>query len=188
MLGFTGSWCGQKVSVMGTGMGMPSMGLYSYELIHFYGVKNLIRIGSCGAIQPSVNIHDIIVAMSASHDSGYGAQYRLPGTFAPTASFNLLRRAVEAAETMGIPHAVGPIISSDVFYSDDATSWQTWAKMGILAVEMEAAALYMNAAHAGVNALCLLTVSDSLLTGAKLDAAERETSFEQMVRMALALV
>ncbi len=187
MLGFTGLWEGKRVSVMGAGMGMPSMGIYAYELINFYGVKNLIRIGSCGTLQPTVRMLDVIIAMSASHDSGYAAQYRLPGTYAPTASFALLRRAVAAAESLGISHVVGPILSSDVFYNDDVECWQKWAKMGILAVEMEAAALYMNAARAGVQALCLLTVSDSLLTGERLDAKDRETSFRDMIRLALSI-
>lgn len=188
MLGYTGTWNGQRVSVMGTGMGMPSMGIYSYELIHFCGVKRLIRIGSCGSLQQELKIRDIVVAMSASHDSGYAAQYHLPGTYAPTASFSLLRRAAEKAEKMKLSHVVGNIISSDLFYSENHTTWRQWAKMGILAIEMEAAALYMNAARAGVDAICLLTVSDSLVSGERLLAEERETSFNDMVQLALNLL
>ncbi|MCX7842083.1 MAG: purine-nucleoside phosphorylase [Clostridia bacterium] len=185
MLGYTGTYKGKKVSVMGTGMGMPSMGIYSYELIHFYGVKNLIRVGSCGSLQESVNVRDIVVGMSASTNSNYANQYNLPGTYAPSASWELLKRAVDAAEKKGIELKVGNILSSDVFYDDDHEAWKRWAKMGVLAVEMEAAALYMNAARAGANALCILTVSDSLVTQEATTAQERQNTFTQMMEIAL---
>ena len=188
MLGYTGTYQGKPVSVMGSGMGMPSIGIYSYELIHYYGVKNLIRVGSCGAYQPDINVRDIIIGMSASTDSNYASQFGLPGTYAPTASWRLLQQAVAAAEGKGYPVKVGNILSSDIFYGAEPDVWKQWAKMGVLAVEMEAAALYMNAAYAGVNALCILTVSDSLVSKAALSAAEREQSFTQMMEIALSLV
>lgn len=187
MLGYTGTYNGKKVSVMGTGMGIPSIGIYSYELIHFYGVKNLIRIGSCGAIQEGIKIRDIIIGMSASTNSNYADQYNLPGTYAPTASYDLLKKAVDVASQKGIHVWVGNILSSDTFYDDDQDSWKKWAKMGVLAIEMEAAALYMNAARAGVNALCILTVSDSLVSHQLTTSEERQNSFTQMMEIALSL-
>lgn len=187
MFGYTGTYKGKKVSVMGTGMGIPSIGIYSYELIHFYGVKNLIRIGSCGAMQENIKIRDIIIGMSASTNSNYAIQYNLPGTYAPTASYELLRKAADTAEKMGVRYHVGNVYSSDIFYDDEADSWKKWAGMGVLAVEMEAAALYMNAARAGVNALCILTVSDSMITHQETTSEERETSFTQMMKIALEL-
>ncbi|TDT61301.1 purine-nucleoside phosphorylase [Fonticella tunisiensis] len=187
MLGFTGIYKGKRISVMGTGMGMPSIGIYSYELIHFYGVKNLIRIGSCGSLQENVKIRDIVIGMSSSTDSNFAQQYNLPGTYAPTASWELLKKAVDVAERKGIEVKVGNILSSDVFYGDDPESWKKWAKMGVLAVEMEAAALYMNAARAGANALCILTVSDSLVTHEATSSEERQKSFTQMMEIALEL-
>jgi purine-nucleoside phosphorylase len=188
MFGYTGDYKGKKVSVMGTGMGIPSIGIYSYELIHFYNVKNLIRIGSCGAFQDSAKVRDIVIGMSASTNSNYASQYGLPGTFAPTASWKLLKRAVEVAQEKGIEPKVGNILSSDIFYDEDPESWKRWANMGVLAVEMEAAALYMNAARAGVNALCILTVSDSLVTHEATTSEERQNSFTQMMEVALELV
>jgi purine-nucleoside phosphorylase len=187
MFGYTGTYQGKKISVMGSGMGMPSIGIYSYELIHFYGVKNLIRIGSCGALRPEVKVRDIVVAMSASTNSNYASQYQLPGTYAPTASWQLLKKAVDIAKQKSIAIQVGNILSSDTFYGADPDSWKKWATMGVLAIEMEAAALYMNAACAGVNALCILTVSDSLVTHAETTAEERQTSFTQMMELALEL-
>jgi purine-nucleoside phosphorylase len=188
MFGYTGTYKGKKVSVMGTGMGIPSIGIYSYELINFYGVKNVIRIGSCGSLQENVRVRDIVIGMSASTNSNYGSQYNLPGTFAPTASWELLQKAVNVASEKGIKPKVGNIYSSDTFYDDDSNSWKKWAKMGVMAVEMEAAALYMNAARAGANALCILTVSDSLVTHEATTAEERQTSFTQMMEIALELV
>lgn len=187
MFGFTGTYKGRKVSVMGTGMGMPSIGIYSYELIHNYGVKNLIRVGSCGSFQEHVRVRDVVIGMSASTNSNYASQYDLPGTFAPTASWDLLKKAVTVAEEKGIPVKVGNILSSDIFYNADADAWKRWAAMGILAVEMEAAALYMNAARAGVNALCILTVSDSLVNHEETTSAEREKTFTSMMEIALEL-
>jgi purine-nucleoside phosphorylase len=187
MLGYTGLYRGKPVSVMGSGMGMPSIGIYSYELIHFYGVKNLIRVGSCGAYQPDIKVLDIIIGMSASTDSNYASQFNLPGTIAPTASWELLQKAVRVAEEKGYPVRVGNILSSDIFYDDDPDAWKQWARMGVLAVEMEAAALYLNAARAGVNALCILTVSDSLVTHEQVTAEERQKTFTQMMEIALEL-
>lgn len=185
MFGYTGAYKGKKVSVMGTGMGMPSIGIYSFELINFYGVKNLIRIGSCGALQEDIKIRDIVIGMSASTNSNYASQYGLPGSFAPTASWELLKKAVDAAQKSDISIKVGNILSSDIFYDDDREAWKKWARMGVLAVEMEAAALYMNAARAGVNALCVLTVSDSLVTHEDTTPEERQNSFTQMMEIAL---
>ncbi|ERI94768.1 purine nucleoside phosphorylase [Clostridiales bacterium oral taxon 876 str. F0540] len=187
MFGYTGTYKGKKISVMGTGMGMPSIGIYSYELIHFYGVKNLIRIGSAGSLQENIKVRDIVIGMAASTNSNFAAQYNLPGTLAPTASFELLKKAVDAAHSKGIEPKVGNILSSDTFYDDDTESWKKWAKMGVLAVEMEAAALYMNAARAGVNALCILTISDSLVTHEATTAEERQHTFTQMMEIALEL-
>ena len=168
-------------------MGMPSIGIYSYELIHFYGVKNIIRIGSCGAIQEDIRIRDIVIGISASTNSNYASQYDLPGTYAPTASWSLVKKAIDIAESKGIPTRVGNVLSSDIFYDDDPDTWRKWAKMGVLAIEMEAAALYMNAARAGVNALCVLTVSDSLVSHEVTTAEERQTSFTNMMEIALEL-
>ncbi len=187
MFGYTGTYKGKKISIMGSGMGMPSIGIYSYELIHFYGVKNIIRIGSCGAIQEDLKIRDIVIGISASTNSNYATQYDLPGTFAPTASWSLVKKAVDIADQKGIPTRVGNILSSDIFYDDDPDTWRKWAKMGVLAIEMEAAALYMNAARAGVNALCVLTVSDSLVSHEVTTAEERQTSFTNMMEIALEL-
>lgn len=185
--GYTGTYKGKKVSVMGTGMGMPSIGIYSFELIHTYGVKNLIRVGSCGAFQEHLNLYDIIIGMGASTNSNFASQYGLPGTYAPTASWKLLKKAVDLADEKGYPVNVGNILSSDIFYDDNPDAWKKWAKMGVLAVEMEAAALYMNAARAGVNALCILTVSDSLVTHEATTSEERQTAFTKMMEIALEL-
>ena len=187
MFGYIGTYKGKKISIMGSGMGMPSIGIYSYELFNFYGVKNIIRIGSCGAIQEDVKIRDIILGISASTNSNYASQYGLPGTYAPTASWELVRKAVKVAEDKGIDIKVGNILSSDIFYDDDKDVWKKWARMGVLAIEMEAAALYMNAARAGANALCVLTVSDSLVTHELTTAEERQTSFTSMMEIALEL-
>jgi purine-nucleoside phosphorylase len=188
MFGYTGTYKGKKISVMGSGMGMPSIGIYSYELINFYGVKNLIRIGSCGAMQENIKVRDIVIGMSASTNSNYASQYGLPGTYAPTASWELLKKAVDIAAEKNIKVNVGNILSSDIFYDDDQESWKKWARMGVMAVEMEAAALYMNATRAGANALCILTVSDSLVSHELTTAEERQNSFTQMMEIALELV
>ena len=187
MFGYTGTYKGQPVSVMGSGMGMPSIGIYSYELFNFYGVENILRIGSAGGLAPEVKLRDIVIGMSSSTDSNYPSQYGMPGTIAPTADFGLLSKAVAGAEKLGYPVRVGNILASDVFYTVD-NSHSKWASMGGLAVEMEAAALYLNAMYAHKHALTLLTVSDLPLTGEALTAEERQTSFTQMMEVALSVV
>ena len=187
MLGYTGIYHGKEVSVMGGGMGMPSVGIYSYELYHFYDVESIIRIGSAGALQDELNARDIVIGMGACTNSDYASQYRLPGTYAPIADYGLLKKAVDVAEEKGIQVKVGNILSSDIFYNDDDSVNEKWRRMGVLAVEMEAAALYMNAARAGKKALCILTISDHLFKEQALDARERETSFTQMMEIALEL-
>lgn len=184
MLGFTGTYKGVRVSVQGSGMGIPSIGIYSWELFHEYDVENIIRVGTAGAIADNVNLREVLIAQSASTNSNYGAQFRLPGTYAPTASWNLISAAVKAAEERDSAFHVGNIFSSDTFY-DDSSSLSEWAKMGVLGVEMESAALYMNAARAGKNALCILTVSDCPLKGLATSAEERQTSFREMMEIAL---
>ena len=183
--GYTGYYNGKRVSVMASGMGIPSMGIYSYELFNFSDIDNIIRIGTAGSIHPDLKIRNVVLAMGACTDSNYGAQYELPGTFAPIASFELLRKAVKVIEEMGnIGYKVGNVVSSDVFYSDRQTT-AAWQKMGALAIEMESAALYMNAARAGKNALTICTISDSLVTGEVTTAEERQTSFDDMMKIAL---
>jgi purine-nucleoside phosphorylase len=168
-------------------MGIPSVGLYTYELFNFYDVENIIRIGSAGGIGDQVHVRDIVIGMGACTDSNYASQYNLPGTFAPIASYGLLSRAMKTAEDLKIKTIVGNILSSDVFYDDNQDALVSWKKMGVCAVEMEAAALYMNAARAGKNALCLLTISDCPFTGESLSAQERQTGFTQMMEIALSL-
>ncbi|MCD8337074.1 MAG: purine-nucleoside phosphorylase [Lachnospiraceae bacterium] len=182
--GYTGIYHGKKVSVMASGMGMPSIGIYSYELFHFYDVENIIRIGTAGALTKELQLRDLVFGMGACTDSNYAAQFELPGTFAPIASYELLRNAAAAAETMGLNYKVGNLVSADVFYSDRPTA-EKWQKMGALAVEMEAAALYMNAARAGKNALAICTISDSMVTGEVTTSEERQNSFDDMVKVAL---
>lgn len=184
MFGFTGTYKGTRISVQGSGMGMPSMAIYSHELYNIYGVENIIRIGTAGAIAESVNLRDIVIAMSASTNSNYASQYNLPGTYAPTASWKLLSSAVDVAEKNGCSYRVGNIFSSDTFY-DDADSLIQWQKMGVLAIEMETAALYMTSARAGKNALCILTVSDCPLHNLSTTPEERQTSFRTMMEIAL---
>lgn len=187
MNGFTGMYNGKRVSVQGSGMGMPSIGIYSYELYNFYGVENIIRIGSAGAIVDDLDLGDLIIGMSASTNSSYAKMFELPGTFAPTASWELLEKAVAAAKEQGVRYKVGNVLSSDVFYGEPADFMQKWRKMGVLAVEMESAALYMNAAAAGKNALCLLTVSDCIFKGGAMSTDDRQNSFTQMMKVALSL-
>lgn len=187
MLGFTGTYQGQPVSVMGGGMGMPSVGIYTYELFNFYEVDQIIRIGSAGGLAEGVQLRDLVIGMGACTDSNYAAQFNMPGAYAPLADYDLLRRAVNKAEELGVPTRVGNILSTDAFYNADPTVNERWASMGVLAVEMEAAALYLNAAYAKKHALCLLTVSDLPLSGEALSAKERQTSFTQMMEVALAL-
>ncbi len=187
MLGYTGYYNGKRVSVQGSGMGMPSIGIYSYELISEFGVKQLIRVGSCGSYQEHVKVRDIILGSSASTDSNFASQYNLPGTYAPTADFDLLFRAKNNADKLGFPVHVGNILSSDIFYDADPDTWKKWARMGVLAVEMEAAALYLNAAWLGAKALCILTVSDSFTSKVATTAEEREKTFTDMMTLALSL-
>ena len=187
MLGYTGNYNGKRVSVMGGGMGIPSVGIYTYELFNFYGVENIIRIGSAGGIGDNVHVRDIVIGMGACTNSNYASQYNLPGTFAPIASYDLLRRAVKISEELKINTIVGNILSSDTFYDDNENSLISWKKMGVCAVEMEAAALYMNAARAGKKALCILTISDCPFTGESLSAHERQIGFTQMMEIALSL-
>ncbi|MBP3480845.1 MAG: purine-nucleoside phosphorylase [Clostridia bacterium] len=183
--GYTGSYDGKKVSVMASGMGMPSMGIYSYELFNVFGVENIIRIGSCGALSERVRIRDIIIGMGACTNSNFASQYRLNGTFAPICDFELMSRAVSECERLGARFHVGNIVSTDTFYSADQTLNAQFAGMGVLGAEMEAAALYMTAAYSKKRALAICTVSDHILTGEATTAAERETSFTQMMEVAL---
>ena len=185
--GYTGTWRGVPVSVMASGMGMPSIGIYSYELFRFFEVETILRIGSAGALTPTVKLRDIILGMGACTNSQYGSQFGLRGAYAPIASYPLLERAVVLAREKGLSYHVGNLLSSDTFYDDDAEATLAWAKMGVLAVEMEAAALYMNAARAGKNALAICTVSDSLVTGEATSARERQESFTHMMELALDL-
>lgn len=187
MFGYTGTYKGKKISVMGTGMGMPSMGIYSYELIHFYGVKNLIRVGSCGSYQENVKIHDIILAQGACTNSNFASQYNLPGVYSAISSFDLLEKAKKIADEKGHKVKVGNILSSDIFYNDQPEVWKKWADIGVLGVEMEAYALYANAAKAGVNALTILTVSDSLVSQEEISAEDRQNTFTKMMEIALEL-
>jgi purine-nucleoside phosphorylase, family 1 (deoD) len=181
---YTGLYNQKPVSVAASGMGMPSMGIYSYELFNFYGVKSIIRVGTCGALIKDVGVRELVVALSASTNSNYAAQYNLPGTYAPTASYCLLKCAETALEKLGLKAKFGVVLSSDTFY-DDSDSLLKWGKMGVLAVEMETAALYMNAARAGKNALSILTVSDSPFTGEITSSEEREKTFKDMILVAL---
>lgn len=187
MLGYTGTYQGKRISVMGTGMGTPSMSIYSWELINVFGVKNLIRIGSAGAIQDHLNLYDIVFAMGASTDSNYGHQYHIPGHYSITASFELLEKAKKIADEKGQPVHVGNVLSSDIFYNADPEALKKWSEMGVLCAEMEAAGLYMNAAHAGVNAMCILTVSDHIFRQEQTTQEERQTSFTKMMEIALEL-
>ena len=185
--GYTGYYKGKRVSVMASGMGQPSIGIYSYELYHHFGVENIIRVGSCGSFSKYLHIKDIIVAMGACTNGNYAAQYNLPGTFCPIADFDLVRRTAEECEKAGVNYRVGNILSSDMFYNDAGTDME-WAKMGVLGVEMESAALYCNAARAGKKALCICTVSDSFVYAGEVSTPEeRQTSFTKMIEIALAL-
>lgn len=183
--GYTGTYKGVPVSVMASGMGMPSIGIYSYELYNFFGVENIIRIGSAGGLADDVQLRDIIIGMGACTNSTYQEQYNLGGNFAPIASYKLLESAVEEAKALGVRYRVGNLLSSDVFYNDNPKFNDGWYKMGVLGVEMEAAALYMNAARAGKNALAICTVSDHIMRGEALDADARQNTFTDMMKIAL---
>ncbi|MBQ2305467.1 MAG: purine-nucleoside phosphorylase, partial [Firmicutes bacterium] len=182
--GYTGTYKGKPVSVMASGMGMPSMAIYSYELFNFYDVDNIIRVGTAGVINPSLKVRDVVFGQGACTNSNFEKQFNLPGTYAPICSFELLEKAVNAAKDMGIDPIVGNLYSSDIFY-DDAQSLKDWQKMGVLATEMEAAALYMNAARAGKNALAICTISDNPFTGEVTTPEERQNTFTTMMKIAL---
>ena len=189
--GYTGYYKGVRVSVMASGMGMPAIGIYSHELFNGYGVENIIRVGSAGSIQEHINLYDIVIAQGACTDSNFAHQFHLPGTFAPIASYQLLQEAVKAAEAHNATYHVGNVNSSDVFYGDHIgvpeglDSIYGLKKMGVMALEMEAAALYMNAARYGKNALCICTISDHVLKGTETTSEERQTAFTQMMEIAL---
>ena len=184
--GYTGTYKGVKVSVMASGMGMPAIGIYSHELFNGYGVENIIRVGSAGAIQENIHLYDLVIAQGACTDSNFAAQFHLPGTFAPIADYTLLSTAVEAARDHGVDMKVGNLLSSDNFYSADGWNRNdAWKRMGVLGVEMEAAGLYMNAAYAGKRALCICTVSDHVITGEETTAEERQNGFTNMMKLAL---
>ena len=185
MYGFTGLYKGKPVSVQGHGMGMPSIGIYTYELYNMYDVDNIIRIGSAGAIREDVKIMDVVFAMGACTDSNYAYQYGLPGTYAPIATYELLEKAVSIARAREQKYFVGNVLSADIFYNP--VSNKPWNEMGVLAVEMEAAALYMNAAHAKKNALCILTISDEIHSGKELPTHDRQVGFTNMMEIALEL-
>ncbi len=187
MLGFTGKYNGKRVSVMGTGMGVPSISIYAHELINAYGVKNLIRVGSAGSYQNDIKIRDVVLAMAASSNSGVN-ELRFGGAdYAPTANFGLFTKAVEIAKKKKIEVKAGNVFTSDEFYADDFESYKKWSKFGVLCVEMETAGLYTVAAKHNVNALSILTISDSLVTGERTTTKERETTFKSMVEIALEL-
>ncbi len=188
MYGYTGTYKGKPVSVQGSGMGCPSIGIYSYELFNFYDVDRIIRIGSAGAIDPDLHIGDIVIGMGSCTNSNYASQYALPGNFAPIASYHLVKGAQETATALGLPYKVGNLFCSDTFYDDREGSLLPWQKMGVLAVEMESAALYLNAARAGKEALCICTISDCPFTGEATTAEERQNKFTQMMEVALQLI
>lgn len=183
--GYTGFYKDTKVSVMASGMGMPSMGIYSYELFNFFEVDNIIRIGSAGALSESIKLRDIVIGMGSSTNSNYAFNFGLPGTFAPICSYELMEKCISSAKELDLKYRVGNLLSTDVFYGDDPESTKKWCKMGVIAVEMESAALYMNAARSGKNALAICTISDNIITGEELSAEERQTSFKEMMSLAL---
>jgi len=187
VLGYTGTYNGKKISVMASGMGMPSIGIYSYELYQFYGVENIVRIGSAGSIRKDVQLKDIVLAQGASTTSSWQDQFHLYGTFAPIASWDLLYRAVKASEKLKTKVVVGNVLSEDVFYSEDPENVRKWQNLGIICLEMESAALYMNAAKLGKNALAMFSISDEILTGKCLTSKDREVGFGKMMELALEL-
>lgn len=187
MLGYTGTYMGKRVSVMGHGMGMPSIGIYTYELYNFYGVKTIIRVGSAGCIHKDLQVGSLVIALGACTNSNYAATYELPGTFAPIADFDLARRAADTCDRLGFAYKVGNVLSSDVFYGENPHT-DKWINMGVLAVEMEIAALYMNAARSGNRALGICTISDNILTGEATTAEERQNTFTHMMEVAFSLI
>jgi purine-nucleoside phosphorylase len=188
MLGFTGFYNGKRVSVMGTGMGMPSIGIYSYELMKFYGVKKLIRVGSAGSIQPDVKINDIVIAQAASTNSNFSKQFRVRGEISAISDFNLLSKAVARAQELNLSYHVGNIMSSDTFYDFEKGSWKKWAKMGVTCLEMEAYALFLTAMSLKASALTICTISDSLVTGESMDHKDRETALGEMISLTLDII
>ena len=188
MLGYTGTYKGKKVSIQGHGMGIPSIGIYTYELFNFYDVDTIIRVGSAGAIDNDLHIGDIVIGLGACTNSNYAAQYQLPGIFAPIADFELAQRAVNEAQKLGLSYKIGNIYSSDTFYDDNKDALISWQKMGVLAVEMEAPALYMNAARAGKKAICICTISDCPFTHEATTAEQRQTGFTNMMDLALGII
>lgn len=187
MLGYTGTYQGKRVSVMGHGMGIPSIGIYTYELYNFYDVKTIIRVGSTGSIQENLHVGDLVIAQGACTNSNYASQFELPGTFAPIADFDLMRQAADACDRLGYRYRVGNVLTSDTFYSENAHN-DKWINMGVLAVEMEIAGLYMNAARAGKRALAICTVSDHIITGEVTTAEERQNNFTHMMDVAFSLI
>lgn len=183
--GYTGKYKGESVSVMASGMGMPSIGIYSYELYNFFGVENIMRIGSAGALSEKIKVRDIIFGMGACTNSNYASQFLLDGSFAPIADYGMMKIAIEEAEKLGARYFVGNLLSSDTFYNANPDSQSRWLELGVLGVEMEAAALYMNAAKAKKKALAICTVSDHIITGDSLDSKERQSSFTEMMEIAL---
>ena len=183
--GYTGTYKDVPVSVMASGMGMPSIGIYSYELYNFFGVENIMRIGSTGSLNENVHVRDIVIGMGACYNSNYARQYNLPGTYSAIADYTMMKTAIDMCEKKGATYHVGNILSSDTFYDADATCNDRWREMGVLCVEMEAAALYMNAAKAKKRALAIMTVSDHILTGEATTAEERQNSFTEMMEVAL---
>lgn len=182
--GYTGTYAGKPVSVMATGMGMPSLSIYVYELFRFYDVQSIIRVGSAGGVHPDLKLFDIVLAAGACHDANLDRQYGTPGTFAPIADFGLLKRGAEALESVGANYRVGNVVSSDVFY-EPSESWKRWRDFGALCVEMESAALYLLAAREGKKALSFLTISDIMETGEELTSEQRQVAFDRMIRAAL---
>ena len=187
MLAFTGEYKGKKVTVMGHGMGIPSIGIYTYELYNFYDVDTIIRVGSAGSLHKDLHLGDIVVAQGSCHNSNYGIQFELPGVYAPIADFDLCRKAAESAEKFGYRYRVGNVFSSDSFYTENAHN-DKWINMGVLADEMEAPALYMNAARAGKKALVMITMSDNIVTGEAMSAEQRQTSFTNMMDVAFDII
>ncbi|MBR4157514.1 MAG: purine-nucleoside phosphorylase [Oscillospiraceae bacterium] len=183
--GYTGTWKGAPVTVMASGMGIPSIGIYSWELYTEYGVENILRVGSAGSLQDDLHVMDIVIAQGACTDSDFAHQFGLPGTFAPLADYTLMRTAIECAGKLGVTPRIGNVLSSDNFYSDGTDSSDPWRKMGVLAVEMECAGLFMNAARLGRRAAAVLTISDHLYLQENLSAEARQTSFTQMMEIAL---
>ena len=187
MLGYTGTYKGKRVSMMGHGMGMASIGIYTYELYNFYDVKTIIRVGSAGSLHEDLHLGDLIIAMGACTNSSYGRQCEVPGIYAPIADFDLLRAAADSCDRMGYRYRVGNVLSSDTFYNENAHN-DKWMQLGVMAVEMEVAALYMNAARSGNRALAIMTISDHIITGEATTAEQRQTTFTKMMEVALSLV